>query len=156
MYVINIWHLASIHEIERTLSERLVLKTAEYLGGLGSGALSSKWDKIFYRKSKDINELNQLRELLLTVREAEKSAQKYCDAYQAQLSFTKDKKYDALYSKFVDLSLEDNNSKELSALCFMLLDYLKEHSRPNELEILHRAIKDMKKTIDEIEKNKSL
>lgn len=155
MYVVNIWHLASIHEIERTLSECLVLKTAEYLGGIGSGALSSKWDKFFYRNSKIINELNQLKELLMTVREAEKSAQKYCDSYQAQLSFSKDEKYDAFYSKFVDIKSEDNSSKELSTLCFMLLDFLKEVSQPNETEILNKAVKDMKKTIEDIEKNKS-
>ncbi len=151
---VRIWELLDIHNLEKVLSEHLALKTAQLAQQMKSkkydfihGPLGKKWDKKL-RKNNDIEELNALRELLITVREAKKAGMQCCDSYQCETNNMIDERFDKYIGKF-DSFDEKGNLLKISDLLYTFLDLFKSFYKPNEDEALIRTVEEMKKLNDE-------
>ncbi len=146
MDMITIWQLLDIYNLEKAISERLAIKTA----ALAQQMKSKKYDFIFlpwdkkFKKDKDIEELNALREFLVTLKEAKKEGMRHCEFYQCEADGLVDESITKFGKRFQDFEEKSESSKN-SALLLSFLDLYKSFYKPNENEALSRAVKEMKR-----------
>ena len=160
MMDISIWDLLDIHNLERVLSERLALKTAQLAQSIKSGKhdfihgpLGKEWDKKL-RKNNDIEELNTLRELLTTVKEAKKAGMLCCGSYQCEVDNLVDEKIAKYENEFHNFEEKSDFTKNVTLL-YTFIDLFENFYKPNETKALFRAVKEMKKLNEDI-KNKQV
>lgn len=151
MSIVDIWQLLKIHNLERVLSERLAIKTAQFAQtmtpkkyGFIYGPLGSEWSRKL-RKSKDVEELNALRELLITVKQAKLAGMQCCDTYQCAADELVEERI-AEYEKRAAYIEKKNDSSVILPLFSIFLDLFKKLYKPDANEALFNGVNEMART----------